>query len=53
MSPAYNRGAARARFLRSLERRGIIGAAVNPYKRPAGRAQWESGFRAAYYGKES
>jgi hypothetical protein len=48
---AEERGAARARHLRRLERRNIYGAAENPYKSPAKRAEWERGFLRSYYNR--
>lgn len=47
-TPAYERGAARARYLHRLFRRNIIGAAVNPYKRASSRADWQKGFSDNY-----
>jgi len=47
---ARYRGAARARQLRRLEARGIIGSAENPYKDATLAAQWLAGFMQAYYG---
>jgi hypothetical protein len=51
MSPAYRKGASLARQLRRLERRGIIGGAVNPYTLATPRRDWQAGFAAAYYGE--
>lgn len=51
MTAAYRKGAARARQLRQLERRGIIGGAANPYTLERQRGDWQRGFMAAYYGK--
>lgn len=47
-SPAFWRGAARARYLLKLARRNVIGAAVNPYRRAETRAAWESGFNSVW-----
>lgn len=48
---AYERGYMRGQYLKRLERRGIIGAANNPYKRREARDAWLTGFYASYYGK--
>lgn len=48
---SYKRGFMCARYLKRLERKGVIGAAVNPYKKPEHRAQWQQGFTDSYYGK--
>jgi len=48
---AYERGYMRGQYLKRLERRGVIGAAVNPYKRREARDQWQQGFEDSYYGK--
>ena len=47
---AYKRGYTRGQYLKRLERKGVIGAAVNPYKKPGHRAQWQQGFMDSYYG---
>lgn len=48
---AYEKGFARGKRLKRLERRGIIGAANNPYKTCCARDAWLTGFYASYYGK--
>lgn len=50
-SKAFERGARRARYLRRLfATRGIVGDAINPYRRDATRADWSRGFLSAYSG---
>lgn len=41
---AFERGAARARYLKRLARDNIIGAAINPYRDRVKRHEWEDGF---------
>lgn len=46
---SYERGYMRGQYLKRLERKGIIGAAINPYKRKEPRDNWQQGFEDSYY----
>lgn len=47
---AYERGFKRGQYLKRLERKGVIGAADNPYKKPEQQTAWWQGFKDSYYG---